>query len=605
VRVSWKKRVPLASVAAAPNGRGQNTRVAICVFSLLWGTSVAQNSAPQPKQPDSLQQHYQAAEKYQAADDEEHAAQEYQAFLADALHRVANGRAQMGEFELAFALFDQATAFAPHDANLILDYAAASLSADKLQKSEALAEKAVALAPRDSHTHLLLGRILFHLANYPAAKTQLEVALVGNSDFQTGYLLGRTYLLLKDEESARILFDEMIAGLGDNALIHMYLGRAYSANDYRDQALAEFQKAIAKDPLALGVHYYLGLSYLRHNEEAGYDKAVPEFHAELKNNPDDFSSHYMLGYIALQQRNLPDAEAELTRAIALKPQDANALLHLAKVYSDTERLAESEATLRRVIAVSDPAPDYRAGVSRAHYMLGQLLQRTGRQEEGQKELRTFSEMERELRGSLGVNADVRNIGADNLARDETQADDKATKHSSPEEVGRFEEFVKRLSPAMASAYNSLGGMAAAHQDFAGAVIYFRKATDWDPALDGIDRNLGVASFYAGQYDQAAVWLAHFLQSRPADDLARSTLALTHFQLKNFAQVIETLRPNPRLADADTKVSYAYAIALVKTGQTAAGIERLKTLDQALPNSPQIRAALAEAQAVADTDSPRK
>ena len=88
-------------------------------------------------------------------------------------------------------------------------------------------------------------------------------------------------------------------------------------------------------------------------------------------------------------------------------------------------------------------------------------------------------------------------------------------------------------------------------------------------------------------------------------MARSTLALTHFQLKNFAQVIETLRPDPRLADADTKVSYAYAIALVKTGQTAAGIERLKTLDQALPNSPQIRAALAEAQAVADTDSPRK
>lgn len=539
------------------------------------------------------------------AGDEEHSAAEYRAFLAEALHRIANGRAQMGEFAAAFTFFDQAVAFAPQDTNLVLDYSATSLSADKLPKAKELAEKAVVLAPREPRAHLLLGRILFHLADYPAAKIQLEAALAGNPDFQTGYLLGRTYLLLKDEKSARVLFDEMIAGLGDNALIHIYLGRAYSANDYPDQAVAEFLKAIAKDPLAFGTHYYLGLAYLRHNEEAGYDKAAPEFRAELKNNPDDFSSHYMLGYIALQQHNLVEAEAELTRAIRLKPQDANALLHMAKVYSDTERLAESEATLRKVIAVSDPSPDYRASVSRAHYMLGQLLQRTGRQEEGQKELRTFSELERDLRGSPGVNVDVRNIGAGNLARNETQADDQGNKRSSLEEVLKFEEFVKRLSPAVARAYNSLGGDAAAHQDFAGAVTYFRKATDWDPALDGLDRNLGVASFYAGQYDQAALWLRHFLQSYPADALARSTLAVTYLQLKDFAQVIETLGPDPRLADADTRVSYAYAVALVKTGHTAAGIERLKSLDQTLPNSPQIRAALAEAQAAADADSPKK
>src|SRR5258708_4674319 len=296
----------------------------------------------------------------------------------------------------------------------------------------------------------------------------------------------------------------------------------------------------------------------------------------------------MLGYIALQQRNFPEAESELTRALALKPQDPNSLLHLAKAYSDTERLQESEATLRKAVAVPDPAPDDRAGISRAHYMLGQLLQRTGKQEEAQKELHTFAEMEKQLRASLGVNADARSTGADSLARKETQAEESA-KHSSPEEGRQLDEFVKRLSPAVASAYNSLGAASASHQDLANALLYFRKAYEWDPSLEGVDRNLGVAAFYAGQYNQAVESLQHLLQSHPGDTLARSTLVLSYFQVKNFAQVIETLQSALALADEDPKLSFAYAVALVKTGRHAEGIERLKTLDKAVPNSPQIPA----------------
>src|SRR5207302_6604102 len=40
----------------------------------------------------------------------------------------------------------------------------------------------------------ILGRILFNLENYPAAKTELEAATALNADFDTGYLLGKTYL---------------------------------------------------------------------------------------------------------------------------------------------------------------------------------------------------------------------------------------------------------------------------------------------------------------------------------------------------------------------------------------------------------------------------
>ncbi len=495
------------------------------VFCLFLAQATAQAHKGGSSQPDSLKRHYDAAQNYERAGDQSHAVLEYQAFLSEALHRVANGRAEVGEFHTALPLFEEASQLAPLDVALLLDYAAACLSADQLSQARTLVEQAVKLAPQNARAHFLFGRILFHLENYPAAKVQLEAALAKNSDFDTGYLLGRTYLLLKDEKQARVLFHEMAAGLGDTALIHIYFGRAYNENDYPDQAIAEFRQAIAKDAHVQGVHYYLALTYLGHNEEAGYAKAIPEFQAEIGGHPDDFPSHYMLGYIAVQQHNLPEAEKELTRAIALKPRDVTSLLQLAKVYQDTNRPEQAVTTLRSVIALADDPSQDRHAISRAHYMLGQLLQRSGQLEEAKKELLAFADMDKQLRATPGVNAEERNVNPDSLARRDshTHSDDAAAKNASPEELQQLQAFVDQLSPAVAAAYNSLGSAAASQNDFAAATMNFKKAADWYPSLEGVDRNLGIASFYAGQFDQAIESLEHFLQTHPEDTLARSTL----------------------------------------------------------------------------------
>ncbi len=496
------------------------------VCCLLIYPALAQTRHAKSAPSDPLKQHFEAAENYQRAGEQIHAASEYRAFLAEALHRMANGKAEVGEFEAAFPLFDEALSFSPTDPDLLVDYAAACLSADRLAQARTLIEPAVKLAPQNARAHFLYGRVLFHLEDYPAAKVQLEAALAKNSDFDTGYLLGRTYLLLKNEKQARVLFHEMAAGLGDTALIHIYFGRAYSENDYPDLAVAEFRQAIAKDPHVRGAHYYLALTYLGHNEGAGYAAAVPEFQAELAAHPDDFPSRYMLGYIALQQHDLPEAEKELTRAITLKPHDVTALLQLAKVYLDTNQLPQSEATLRSAIALeNDPSQD-RQAVSRAHYMLGQLLQRTGRPEESHKELQSFAAMDKQLRATQGVNAEERNVNPDSLARSESHnhSDDASARNASPENLQRLQAFVSQLSPPVADAYNGLGAAAASQNDFAAAMADFKKAADWNPSIEGVDRNLGLASFYAGQYDQAIQSLQHFLQTHPDDALARSTLA---------------------------------------------------------------------------------
>src|SRR5216117_4099372 len=57
---------------------------------------------------DDLKQHYTAAGTFLARGDQQHAAEEYKAFLAEALHRVANAEAQTSQTSKSSESFAQA-----------------------------------------------------------------------------------------------------------------------------------------------------------------------------------------------------------------------------------------------------------------------------------------------------------------------------------------------------------------------------------------------------------------------------------------------------------------------------------------------------------------
>jgi tetratricopeptide (TPR) repeat protein len=285
-------------------------RIALLLAMFALPVSSAQGEDP-------LKQHYEAAGKLVQSGDRQRAFAEYKAFLAQALHRIANGKADASQFDTADPLFEEALGFSAGDLDLKLDYAKACFDADKLIKARSLAE-AVAGSPSANRAaaRLLLGRVLFHLGEFEPARQQLEKVFAEKPEFNVGYLLAKTYLLLHQDQTARDLLQGMAENFGDTAENHVFFGRAYSETDHAGEAIAEFRRAMAKDGHAADAHYYLGLAYLGHNESAGYAQAIPEFRSELQLNPNDFRSHYMLGYIALKQRDLPGAERELSSALA-------------------------------------------------------------------------------------------------------------------------------------------------------------------------------------------------------------------------------------------------------------------------------------------------
>ncbi|HXZ80718.1 MAG TPA: tetratricopeptide repeat protein [Terriglobales bacterium] len=563
---------------------------------------------PEPSAQERLQQHYDAARTFQLSGDQEHAAAEFRAFLVDALRASANAYLHLNQSDKAQPLFEEALRLAPDSSAIRLDFASMLAQQGKLSEAQSQLEKILQASPDDAKAHAVLGSVLFDQGNYQGARQHLETAVVATPTFDVGYLLGITYIKLNDMTHTRLLFDDMQTGLGDTAPLHIMFGRAYGEGEWEalDNAILEFKKAVAIDPKAPQAHYFLALAHLMRDGEAGFPEAVPALQAEVKLNPNDARSHYLLGYIAIKQRDSKTAEAELLRAAALDPQNPDPLIYLGKLYEDAGRDSEAEAIMRKAIALTTDVSRNEYQINRAHYVLGRILLRTGRQAEGQKELG----LSKELRNRLNRPDSVTNSASGNTpAGANTKkltdvasfspakkgaASAGAAASASPEEQKQAKAFIEQIGPAIADSYNNLGVLLAGQKQYAEALEYFRKAGEWNPSLNALDRNWGMAAFYAKQYDQAIAPLSRQLAGHPDDLRIRSVLGLCFFMVQSYPKVLETLKPVETQVADDPGLAYAYAFSLVKTGEYAEGIRRLKTIAQANPDSAEIHSLLGQA-----------
>jgi len=563
------------------------------LLCFLTSCNAAQSEKAQTKVV-TPRQHYDAARTFQLAGDQEKAAAEYKSFLASALRGAANAQAHVAQFEQATNLFEEAARLAPDDESVQLDYAALRLQQKDFAGAQPLVEQAIARHPKNIAARVILGQILFSKHEYDAARKELEVAVVEAPSFDDGYLLGLTYIKLNDLPHARMLFEEMVSGLGDSAEIHMRFGRAYGNGEWEalNYSIDEFKKAIAKNDKLPQAHYFLALAYLGRDGESGFKTAVPELEAEAKLSPNEERTHFLLGYIALRQQRFAEAEKELLRATEINPQNPDPLISLGQLYTDKERDSEAEAILRKAIAVTTDVSRNEYQINRAHYLLGRILLRSGRREEGAKELAVSKELrDRAMRPHETPNQKLPEIA--NLSEKE-EVSTLETIVVSPETRKQADDYVNEIRLAVADSYNNLGVISASQKSFAVALEYFRKAADWNPLLDTLDRNIGMAAFYATQYDQAIVPLERSLKKQPGDVRARAALGLSAFMVQDFRKASAILSAIPGEVDNDPGLGYAYATSLVKTGDYTEGVRRLKDLSSKNPNNAEMHTFLGEA-----------
>jgi len=160
------------------------------------------------------------------------------------------------------------------------------------------------------------------------------------------------------------------------------------------EAVAEYRKAIAKNPLAIDLHYRLGRAILQQSHDpAALEQARKEFEAELKLNSADAVAEYQVAQILTAEQNKAEAQKHFERAAELSPDFPEALIAVAKLRSDDKRYPDAIALLERATKVQ-PRNET------AHYNLMLAYRAAGRTADAQREKTELDKLQKPPEGEF-------------------------------------------------------------------------------------------------------------------------------------------------------------------------------------------------------------
>ena len=134
-----------------------------------------------------------------------------------------------------------------------------SVQANRFAEAAEALNKAEALDPQDLRTRYFLGYALFTLNRTDEAEAELQYVLSHKpNDDSTLFYLIRIYTQKKDYGKAAEAFRELSKAHPDSVFVHILAGESYDLQDRTQDALEEFQKAVALAPEMPRLHFGLG-----------------------------------------------------------------------------------------------------------------------------------------------------------------------------------------------------------------------------------------------------------------------------------------------------------------------------------------------------------
>ena len=227
---------------------------------------------------------------------------------------------------------------------------------------------------------LLLIRSYLEAGDFALAEQHLNKILAVKPDnIDALHLLGRTY-----KRQAEATLKQMTDLSPDFYGVHELLGKQHEEKTEYEQAIAEYQAALAKRPDLAGIRYAIGNVYRKMSQ---YDKAEQWLQAELERNPYHGLAHYRMGSVFLEQGKADDAISQLEQALRAHPQLVDAHMDLGRAYTAKGRYAEAIAQLEQVVA-AEPEND------RVHYLLSSVYAKEGNRSRAQSELAEYQRLTR-------------------------------------------------------------------------------------------------------------------------------------------------------------------------------------------------------------------
>ncbi len=250
------------------------------------------------------------------------------------------------------------------------------------------------------------------------------------------------------------------------------------------------------------IHNNLGNALLRRGE---IDEARTEFHKALALDPNNADALLNLGSIARLKGNAGEAEHYVERALRVNPNSIGALAELAELKRDRNELAESIRLYREALALHDSNPGLYLG-------LGDSLQRAGRYPEAEAAFQRVLELDTdsfEARYNLGV------------TYGQQQRTDEAMRAYEAALALRPEH------PQAVSVLNNLANLYLARGEREAAVSRFEQAVAASPSHFESRFNLGVQYLQAGELDRGVEMLEAAVALQPNHEAGNETLAMAY------------------------------------------------------------------------------
>jgi tetratricopeptide (TPR) repeat protein len=525
---------------------------------------------------------------------------------------IALGLVQMAKIRLDAKAYDEAVKLCAESLEFEdtpetrVELAIANLYAKKPSDAIKQASAATEMDPQNALAWTIKGEALLRTEDYSGAAAALQRSIELKQDAEPLYSLGMAQLAMGKKQEAAESFSRMLALVGDYGWSRVLIGRAYQEQKLPQDAVAEFQNALRLDPRTPNAHYYWALTLLKANDWTPTQEAQSQLKEELKLNPRHFQANYLLGVFASIARNYEESDRYLHLAAQLDPSLPEVWMYLGLNANDRGAGASAETYLRKAIALREKGNQQEhLSLRKAYIALGRILLASGKKSEGEALLQKAREMQVEdltqrqqkvatikTKEGTGVSgavvpeipeADQQNALFVKPGPSPEGRDPSARRHSvgSPQDAAGKAE--NQLRTVLGSSFNDLATAEALQEKYDLALKHYREAANWDSRIPGLQRNLGLAAFFAGQPSEAIRLLSKVVVQTPGDSHARAVLGMAYCTTQNFTRAAQTIAPIANQALQDPQLGFAWAKSLAKTGDKRGAARALQGLEKANAN----------------------
>jgi tetratricopeptide (TPR) repeat protein len=168
----------------------------------------------------------------------------------------------------------------------------------------------------------------------------------------------------------------------NSARIHQAMAHELAKQGNNSAAIENYRAALKLDPQLPGLHFELAEMLNLSTSPADREEAEKEYKEALQVNSLDEQSESRLGDIAARKGDLKQAYARYSRAVELRPDDAEANIGLAKALMAMDQPLKAEPLLEHAIEL-DPTSAV------AHFRLSTIYRQAGRNEDAKREIAEY------------------------------------------------------------------------------------------------------------------------------------------------------------------------------------------------------------------------